>query len=138
MKSKELISHIASLGYSVYPDANMMPELEESRGPTLFVMGTAGGEAEHDIPIEYPSFQVIVKGKNHKADYTQMDSTESLAKQLINDLRTEKKIVLGNNLVYYIRANQSNPIPIGLDDQYRPTFSTNFSMKIQPIYEGSN
>lgn len=137
MRAKEFIEHLVSLGYSVFPDANIMPELELSRGPTLFVMSSASSPADRDIPIEFPSFQVIVKGENYKNDVSQMDKTEQLAKQLIYDLRTENSQVIGENLVYYIRANQSNPIPIGLDDQYRPTFSTNFSLKIQPIYEGS-
>ncbi|NMH68614.1 hypothetical protein HF072_07445 [Bacillus sp. RO3] len=137
MRAKEFIDHLSSFGYSVFPDANIMPELEVTRGPTLFVMGSASSSAERDLPIEYPSFQVIVKGENYKNDVHQMDKTEQLAKQVINDISTEIKEVIGQNIVYYIRANQSNPIPIGLDDQYRPVFSTNFSLKVQPIKEGS-
>lgn len=135
MRAKELIDHLTALDFKVYPQANFMPDLEESQLPALFVMGVAGSEADRDLPIEYPAFQIIVKGKNFQDDPSQMDKTELLSKELIDKLRTETQARIGDNLVYFVRARQSEPIPIGLDTKERPTFSTNFYMKVQPIKE---
>lgn len=135
MRTKELIDHLIAMNFRVFPQPNFMPDLEESQLPALFVMGAAGSEADRDLPIEYPAFQIIVKGKNFQDNPGQMDKTEQLSKELINKLRTEKQIIIGGNLVYYIRARQSEPIPIGIDTKERPTFSTNFYMKVQPIKE---
>lgn len=133
MRGKELIDYLTANGFSVYPDANFMPDVEESQLPALFVFGTGGGESDDDLPIEHPTFQVIVKGKNYKSDFTQMDKTEQLAKSLIKFLDNKIRYEIGNNLVYYSKAMQNNPIPIGLDTFDRPVYSTNFRFKIQPF-----
>ncbi|MEH7223854.1 minor capsid protein [Bacillus sp. JJ1566] len=137
MRGKELIDYLSNQGFNVYPDANFMPDLDESQLPALFVFGTGGSEADPDLPIQYPTFQVIVKGKNYKSDPPQMDETEKLAKGLIASLDHKGHYTIGQNYVYESRAMQSNPIPIGLDIHDRPTFSTNFRFKLQPFKEGS-
>jgi len=133
MRAKELIEYLLSEGYNVYPDPNFIPDLEESQLPALFVFGTGGGETDRDLPIQYPTFQVIVKGKNYKTDFTEMDSTEQLAKSLINLLDHKLHYTIGSNYIYESRSMQSNPIPIGLDEKDRPMFSTNFRFKLQPF-----
>ncbi|WP_141432416.1 minor capsid protein [Bacillus sp. 03113] len=131
MRGKELIDFLVSEGFNVFPDANFMPDVDESQLPALFVFGSGGSESDNDLPIEFPSFQVIVKGKNYKTDPLQMDSTEQLAISLIKFLDKKKHYEIGNNLVYFSKAMQSNPIPIGLDTLDRPVFSTNFRFKLQ-------
>lgn len=138
MRAKEFIDYLTGEGFTVFPDPNYMPEVEESQLPALFVFGTGGGEPDDELPMEFPTFQVIVKGKSHLADFTQMDKTEQLAKSLIDKMNKVDHRIIGSNLVYYIRPMQSNPIPIGLDTRDRPVYSTNFRLRIQPIIEGSN
>lgn len=138
MRAKEFIDYLAGEGFNVFPDPNYMPDVEESQLPALFVFGTGGGEPDDELPMEFPTFQVIVKGKSHLADFSQMDKTEQLAKSLINKVNKVDHRIIGSNLVYYIRPMQSNPNPIGLDIRDRPVYSTNFRLKIQPIIEGSN
>lgn len=138
MRAKEFIDYLVSLGFNVFPDANYMPDVEESKLPALFIFSSGGSEPDKDLPIEYPTFQIIIKGRSYKMDSSQMDATEHLAMDVINTIRTEEQLYIGANLVYYIRPMQSNPIPIGLDTYDRPVYSTNFSLKLQPIKEGSN
>lgn len=133
MRAKELIDYLTSKGFNVFPDANFIPDLDESQLPALFVFGSGGSEGDMELPIEYPTFQIILKGKSYKMDVTQMDKTEQLAKNLISTIQSIAHETIGNNLVYYGRSMQSNPIPIGLDTFDRPTFSTNFRFKLQPM-----
>ncbi len=133
MRAKEFIDFLAAEGFNVYPDANYMPDVKESALPALFVFGTGGSEPDNELPMEFPTFQVIAKGKSYKTDSTQMDKTEQLAKRLINKMHSVNHRMIGSNLVYYIRSMQSNPIPIGLDTHDRPVYSTNFRMRIQPV-----
>ncbi|MGY6765688.1 minor capsid protein [Faecalibacterium prausnitzii] len=136
MTGKELIEYLTENGFNVFPDPNYMPDVEESQLPALFVFGSGGSESDDDLPIEYPTFQIIVKGKNYRSDYTQMDKTEQLAKQLISFLDKKIGYEIGNNHVYVSKSMQSNPIPIGIDTMDRPVFSTNFRFKIQPYERG--
>jgi hypothetical protein len=133
MRAKELIDYLSTQGFNVFPDPNFIPDLNESQLPALFVFGTGGSETDDDLPIEYPTFQVIIKGKSYKTDFTQMDKTEQLAKSLIRLLDKKIRYEIGNNLVYQSKAMQNNPIPIGLDTADRPVFSTNFRFKLQPF-----
>jgi hypothetical protein len=133
MTGKELIDYLTVEGFNVFPDANFIPDLDESQLPALFVFGTGGGEADEDLPIQYPTFQVIIKGKNYKSDTSQMNSTENLAKKLINLMDKKGHYQIGKNFIYHSKAMQSNPIPIGLDIHDRPVFSTNFRFKLQPM-----
>lgn len=133
MRAQEFINFLTDEGFNMFPDPNFMPEVEESQLPALFVFGSGGSEPDNELPMEFPTFQVIVKGKSYKADSSQMDKTEQLAKKLINRMHQVNHRLIGSNLVYYIRSVQSNPIPIGLDTLDRPVFSTNFRLRIQPV-----
>jgi Bacteriophage minor capsid protein len=132
MTGKELIDYLTDQKFNMFPDANFIPDLEESQLPALFLFVTGGSEADPDLPIQYPTFQVIVKGKSYKSDLNQMYVTEELAKSLIKLLDKKIHYEIGSNYVYESRSMQSNPIPIGLDTYDRPTYSTNFRFKIQP------
>lgn len=136
MSESEFITYLTSLGFNVYPDANHMPDVDEKRLPAMFVFATGGFSSDPDIPIRYPAFQIIVKGKNFKTDPTQMAKTQELAMQLINALDQKNNYVIGNNTIYYSRSQQSSPLPIGLDLYDRPVFSTNFNFKLQPNLKG--
>lgn len=133
MRGKELIDYLTNENFNVFPDANFMPDLDESQLPALFVFGTGGSESDPDLPIEFPTFQIIVKGKNYKSDYQQMDLTEKLAMRLIKFFDDKGHYTVGSNFIYHSKSMQSNPIPIGLDIHDRPTFSTNFRFKLQPL-----
>lgn len=133
MRAQEFINFLTNEGFNVFPDPNFIPDVEENQLPALFVFGSGGGEPDDELPMEFPTFQVIVKGRSYKADSSQMDKTEQLAKQLINKMHQVNRRFIGENLVYYIRSDQSNPIPIGLDTLERPVFSTNFRLRIQPV-----
>jgi hypothetical protein len=133
MRAKEFIDYLTAQGFNVFPDPNFMPDIDESQLPALFVFGTGGSESDDDLPLMYPTFQVIIKGKSYKSDYTQMDKTEQLAKSLIKLLDKKIRYEIGNNLIYHSKAMQNNPIPIGLDTLDRPVFSTNFRFKLQPF-----
>jgi Bacteriophage minor capsid protein len=133
MTGKELIDYLSSQQFNMFPDPNYIPDIEESQLPALFVFGSGGGESDSDLPIQYPTFQIILKGKSYKTEMSQMGSTEQLAKNLIKLLDKKIHYEIGSNYVYESRSMQSNPIPIGLDTYDRPTYSTNFRFKIQPI-----
>lgn len=137
MTGKELIDYLTELNFNVYPDANHLPDLEETKLPAIFVFGTGGFASDPDLPIQFPSFQIVIKGKSYKVDSTQMEKTEALAKSLIKLLDQKTNYRIGKNTIYYSRAQQSNPIPIGLDIHDRPTFSTNFNFKLQPNVKGA-
>lgn len=137
MSGKEFIAYLTSLNFNVFPDANHLPDVDESQLPALFVFNTGGYSSDPDLPIQYPSFQVVVKGKSYKLNPLEMEKTEALAKKLINSLDQKTNYRIGGNTIYYSRAQQSNPIPIGLDIHDRPTFSTNFNFKLQPNVRGA-
>lgn len=138
MTSTEFIAYLTSLGFNVFPDANHMPDVPANQLPVLFVFGTGGFNSDPDLPITYPSFQVVLKGKSYKSDYTQMEKTEALAISLISQLDQKNDYVIGNNTIYYSRAQPAQPIPIGLDIHDSPVFSTNFNFKIQTALKGAN
>lgn len=127
MLASNLIAHLTDAGFTVYPDPNFIPvELPETKFPCLFVFGT-GGYAPHEyIPTARPTFQVIVKGKSYKALPANMAATEALAQRLIKHLHRRSNYTAGSAHVFSSTAIQSSPIPLGLDDKDRPTFSTNF------------
>lgn len=138
MKAKELIDYLTLLGYKVYPDPHHMPEVPEDILPCLFVFGSGGFASDVYLPIRYPSYQIVVKGKNAKNYPSEMSTTEDLAMKLINDLDQKTNYLIGGNTVYYSRSQQSNPIPIGLDLNDHPIFSTNFNFKLQTALKGAN
>lgn len=134
MRAKELIDFLTAEGFNVFPDPNFIPsEIEESHLPALFVLGTGGFGSDGDLPIDNPTFQVVVKGKSYRMDVGQMDATEHLAKQLIDSLDKRYAYTIGSSHVFMSRAVQSNPIPIGLDENDRPVFSTNFFFKTTEV-----
>lgn len=138
MTGTEFIAYLISLGFNVFPDPNHIPDVPQSQLPALFVFGTGGSNSEPDLPIKYPSFQVVVKGKSYKTDYSQMAKTEELAISLIYKLDQKNNYTIGGNTIYYSRAQPSQPIPIGLDIHDNPVFSTNFNFKLQPSLKGED
>ncbi|HHY74034.1 MAG TPA: hypothetical protein GX497_12610 [Bacillus bacterium] len=133
MESTDLIQYLSDSGFNVFPDANFIPDLDESQLPALFVFST-GGFASHDyLPFKNPTFQVLVKGKSYYDDYGQMIMTEKIAKELIQFLDNKTNYTIGESYVTFSKAMQSNPVPLGLDEKGRPTFSTNFRFKIKEV-----
>ncbi|XKH51316.1 minor capsid protein [Chryseomicrobium palamuruense] len=139
MSTKELIEFLTSLGYSVYPTPNFVPDLDnEFLFPCLFIVSNGGGSTDVDLPIQYPSFQIIVKGKNALIDPLQFEKTENVGQNLINLLDQKENFRIGNNTVYYCRSQMSSPISIGMDLKNRPTYTLNFDFKLQPALKGEN
>lgn len=127
MKTTELIDYLTSQGFRTYPTPNFLPgNVDESQLPALFVFSTGGYGSDDSLPIQTPTFQIIVKGKSFKLDPINMQAAEDLARDLILHLDKRIDFTVGSSRVLACRAVQSNPIPIGLDDDGRPTFSTNF------------
>ncbi|MGG1879368.1 minor capsid protein [Paenibacillus cisolokensis] len=127
MVADDLIAYLEDSGYTVYPDPNFIPaDLPERKLPCLFVFGTGGYAPHKYVPTERPTYQVIVKGKSYKALPANMAAAEALAKQLIKDLHRRSNYTAGGTHVLSSMAIQSTPIPLGLDDQDRPMYSTNF------------
>ncbi|MGI2294176.1 minor capsid protein [Paenibacillus sp. GXUN7292] len=127
MLSEDLISYLALSGFNVFPDEGFIPsDLPDSKLPALFVFGT-GGYASHDyIPRDNPTYQVIIKGKSYKANPANKRAAEAEAKRLIDLLHRKSNYLAGDAYVWSSKALQSNPIPLGLDGQDRPVYSTNF------------
>lgn len=138
MSAKELIDYLILLGFTVYPDPHHMPEVPEDMLPCLFVFGSGGYGSDIDLPIKNPSFQIVVKGKNFKKNPQEMSNTENLAMSLISALDQMTNYTIGGNTIYHSRSQQSNPIPIGLDINDHPIFSTNFNFKLQTALKGAN
>ncbi|WP_410770975.1 minor capsid protein [Fontibacillus sp. BL9] len=126
MLADDLIKFLTGAGFTVYPDANFIPaDLPETKLPCLFVFGS-GGFAPHDyVPTERPTFQVIVKGKSYKTLPANIAAAEKLAKSLVKLLHRKPNYKIGQTHVFSSKAMQQ-PIPLGLDDKDRPTYSTNF------------
>lgn len=127
MRSIELIGYLTAVGYSVYPDPNFIPgTLPENKCPCLFVFDS-GGESPHDyVPTERPTYQIIIKGKSFKSNPANMAATQSIAKGLVNHLHRRANYLVGSTEVLSSTAAQQ-PIYLGLDDQDRPMYSTNFN-----------
>ncbi|WP_392454809.1 minor capsid protein [Chryseomicrobium aureum] len=139
MQTEELIEHLITLGYSVYPEPNFIPDIEEdTKFPCLFVIANGGGATDEYLPIRFPSFQIVVKGKNAKTTPNQFVDTEALAQGLIDFFDQKTNFIIGTNTIYYCRSQSSMPIPIGLDLRDRPTYSLNFNFKLQPNLKGAN
>lgn len=129
MRTQDLIDYLSGQ-FNVFPDPNFIPDVQESQLPALFVFNT-GGFAPHELlPIDNPTFQIVVKGKDYKRDFSQMSATEELAKSLINSLDKNMLTIAGNR-VFDCKAMQSNPLWIGMDEHNRPTFSTNFRFEVK-------
>lgn len=132
--TEDFIKYLRDSGFNTSPFPNFIPaELQDSQLPALFVFGTGGYQANDHFPIEFPTFQVIVIGKNFKSDPSQMALTEQLAKQLIDFLEKKEEYDIGDHHIEQSRAEQSNPIPIGIDNYGRPNYSTNFRFKIMRV-----
>jgi hypothetical protein len=134
MRAKELIDYLTAGGFNVFPDPNFIPaDIPESQLPALFVFGTGGFESHKYLPLERPTFQVIIKGKSYKSNPLNMDLAEQEAKRLIDHLDKETNYLIGTSHVYESIAMQSNPIPLGLDPHDLPMFSTNFRFRVREV-----
>ena len=139
MQTTELIEYLTSAGYSVYPTPNHVPDLEnEFLFPCFFVISNGGGSSDVDLPIQFPSYQLVLKGKNALLDPEQFEMTELIGQQLIDWLDQKHNFRIGNNTVYHCRSQTSSPIPIGMDLKNRPTYTLNFNFKLQPALKGAN
>lgn len=130
METNDLIQYLTDAGFNVFPDANFIPaDIQESQLPALFVFGTGGYSSDETLDISQPTFQILIKGKNYNQNSRQMGGTERLAIGLIELFDKKHNYQVGPSYVYVSKALQSSPIPLGLDEKRRPTFSTNFYFK---------
>jgi hypothetical protein len=126
--ANDLITYLGAAGFTVFPDADFIPaEIAENKLPCLFVMSTGGFAPHSYVPTNRSTFQVIVKGKSYKTLPTNMAAAEAYAKELINHLHRRPNYIAGGAKVFSSLAMQSNPVTLGLDDQNRPMYSTNFT-----------
>lgn len=139
MRTVELIEYLSSAGYSVYPIPNHVPDLtDESKFPCLFIISNGGGATDEYLPIKYPSYQIIVKGKNAIENPEEHTRTEDVAQSIIDLMDQRENFVIGFNTIYYCRSQNSSPLPIGIDLKQRPTYSLNLNFKLQPNLKGVN
>lgn len=134
MLSEDLISFLTLSGFNVFPEEGFIPaDISESKLPCVFVYGT-GGYAPHDyIPLDRPTYQIIVKGKSYKDNPTNKAATEKEAKRLISLLHRKHNYNAGNTYVWSSKATQTNPIALGLDEKDRPMYSTNFVFQVKGV-----
>ncbi|MEK3882425.1 minor capsid protein [Paenibacillus sp. PL2-23] len=132
MLSEDLISFLAFSGFNTFPDEGFIPaDIPDEKLPAFFVFST-GGFSPHDyIPRESPTFQVIVKGKSYKTYPAHKAVAEAQAKRLIDFLHRKNNYTAGTAYIWSSQAVQSNPIPLGLDDNDRPMYSTNFVFQVR-------
>jgi hypothetical protein len=121
-----LIEYMKNAGFSVFPDPNFIPNtVADHLLPACFVYGN-GGYAPHEyVPTERPTFQVVVKGKSYKTNPTSMLEAEVAAKSIIKHFHRKANYSIGNHRIFSSQAMQSNPIPLGRDEQDRPMYSVN-------------
>lgn len=131
MRAKELIDFMTAEGFRVFPDPNYLPDVKESQLPALFVFGTGGFESHKYLPIDRPTFQVLIKGKSYKDNTANLDLAEQEARRVIGFLDKKFNYTIGNSFIYESIAMQSAPIPLGVDEHSRPTFSTNFRFRLR-------
>lgn len=152
MGAKEFIDYLIANGFNVFPSPNYMPEdVQENMLPALYVFGTGGFASDDYLPIENPTFQIIVKGKSYSSDPLHINKAEALAKSIIklfdkkHNYDTSVPLILGmdyrlgmghslgdsvgSTYIYLSRAMQSNPIPLGMDTKGRPMYSVNLRFK---------
>lgn len=134
MLGADLIAYLTGSGFSVSPIANFIPaDTPDNKLPAIFVMGS-GGFAPHEyVPTERPTFQMIVKGKSFKTNAANLAATEAEAKRLIKFLHRRSNYFVGGSLVFSSTAMQSNPIFLGVDEQNRPMYSTNFMFYLREV-----
>lgn len=94
--------------------------LPSSPDNCVAVFETGGSQPNKDLPLNHPSFQVIVRNKSYA---TGRDKLESVRTALHRKFNTS--LVSGQTFAYYILATSEGG-HIGRDESGRDEFSINF------------
>ena len=110
----------ATLGTDLFVDAQ--PDV---RTDVLSVFTTGGQSPDIDLPIPYPSFEILIRGESASTVFAKIESIVSGLHQTFNE-----NLVSGGNYYYSILLNGeiSN---LGRDDKNRIEYSANFRCKVR-------
>lgn len=121
------------LGHGSYqPDATTGNIFVDHLPPTpdvaVSLWPTGGQPRRVETGTRFPSLQIRVRG-----DRNGRQAARALCLAIINDLHDRRRVVTGEGVVLAFDAVQSDPIPMGVDGQGRPEFSSNYVLAgLQP------
>lgn len=128
--AKYLADEVSGLTYTPTATTGNVFLAHMPAGPdvAVAVMPTGGGPEASFIPTDSPSVQVIIRGERHahRASYALARTVYSTLTCLDNVLLDED----GDDEVWVVgcTARQSDPIPMGVDSNDRPEWSTNYDL----------
>jgi hypothetical protein len=132
LKTKDLITFLTTSGFNVYPRSNYKTDVDEAKLPAFFIFTNGGLQPHQEIEEDNPTFQAIIEGKSESSNISSMDDAETEGQRLIDFLHQKHNFVIGSRYVHYCVAQQTNPIPLGLNEKKRPRFSMNFRFNTRP------
>jgi len=111
---------IGTVGTNIFVDS-----LPEEDGTIVSVYNTGGSSPDIDLPIPYPSFQVLVRDEQSSVAYAKIKSVVDL---LVNKYNVV--LVSGGN--YYYSINMRGEIQnLGQDERNRKEYTVNFSCRVR-------
>ncbi len=126
MKIQELISFIRGrVPGTYYP--NSFPKSNLAPNDCSAVKLTGGFPTSQWTGKKQPSFQIRVRG-----DTNDTAETEERAYKIHEALMNLTNVKIGSSSVVIIRAMNSVPLPIGVDENDRPIYSMNFDCVVRP------
>lgn len=130
MKTKELIDFIRAKVPGRYAP-NDFP-LESKEDDWVAVKLTGGFPVSQWTGKKQPSFQIKVRGNPDVAGSNEPFDTENKAYEIHQALTNLRDIKIGKENIVLIRAMNSYPLYLGLDENNRPIYSMNFDTVIRP------
>jgi hypothetical protein len=124
VKAAELITFIQSRVAHVYY-ANRFPVNAADDCATVKL--TSGFPVSQWTGKKQPSFQIRVRGASDNEA-----ATEAKAYEIHAALTNLHNVTIGDDSVVIIRAMNSVPMPLGVDENERPIYSMNFDTVVRP------
>lgn len=130
--AKYLDAQVAGLTYTTTATTGNVFLAHMPAGPDIAVavMPSGGGREASTSPHDSPSVQIIVRGERHawRASYGLArdiyDALACLDNVTLDDGGTDEVWVVGTT------ARQSDPVPMGADDNDRPEWSSNWDLLV--------
>ncbi len=122
---EEIANYLVNLGMGTMGSSIFLGHLPPSPDNAITVLDTGGVEPDRELPIDNPTFQVIVRNTDYETGYNNLLAIKEALHKKAN-----WQIYENGKYYYYIFA-LSNGGHIGRDDNGRDEFSINFIGKVR-------
>lgn len=122
---EEIANYLVNLGMGTMGSNIFLGHLPPSPDNAITVLDTGGVEPDRELPIDNPTFQVIVRNTDYETGYNNLLAIKEALHKKAN-----WQIYENGKYYYYIFA-LSNGGHIGRDDNGRDEFSINFIGKVR-------